>query len=59
MNHIVQLIREEEAATSVEYAVMLALILMAMLAAVGTVGAQSGGMWGGIESDLESVGFIK
>ena len=53
-----KLLREEEAATAVEYAVMLAMILMTVIGTVGAVGAQSGGMWGGIESDLDSVGFM-
>jgi Flp pilus assembly pilin Flp len=52
-----KLLHEEEAATAVEYAVMLAMVLMTVIGTVGVVGAQSGGMWGGIESDLDSVGF--
>jgi len=50
-------IREEEAATAVEYAVMLALILIAVISAIGSVGAQTGGLWGTIEGDLNSNGF--
>ena len=53
-----KLLREEEAATAVEYAVMLSLILMAALVAIGALGAQSTGMWGGIETDLQDVGFF-
>ena len=49
--------RQEDAATAVEYAVMLALILIAVIGAIGSVGAQTGGMWGTIDSDLTSVGF--
>ncbi len=51
------LLREEEAATAVEYAVMLALILMVVIGAIGAVGSQSGGLWNGIEGDLQDVGF--
>jgi pilus assembly protein Flp/PilA len=47
----------EEATTAVEYAVMLALILLAVVAAVGSVGAGTGGMWGGIDSDLDAAGL--
>lgn len=54
---IIRLIRGEDAATAVEYAVMLALILLAILASIGVLGAQSGGMWGGIEADLNTHGF--
>ena len=51
------ILRNDEAATAVEYAVMLAMVLMAVIGAVGLVGDQTGGMWGGIDSDLKSVGF--
>jgi Flp pilus assembly pilin Flp len=50
-------LQEENAATAVEYAVILALIVGAVLASIGAVGSQAGGMWGGIESDLEGYGF--
>jgi pilus assembly protein Flp/PilA len=52
------ILRDEEAATAVEYAVMLALILIAILGAIGAVGSQSGGMWNGIVGDLRDVGFF-
>jgi len=57
MQRLCRMLRDEQAATAVEYAVMLALILLAVFGAVGMVGAQSGGMWGGIETDLNDVGF--
>ena len=57
MQTLLRFLREEQAATAVEYAVMLALVLLAVFGAIGAVGAQSGGMWGGIESDLTDVGF--
>jgi pilus assembly protein Flp/PilA len=49
--------RQEDAATAVEYAVMLALILIAVIGAIGSVGAQTGGMWGDIDNELTTVGF--
>ena len=48
---------EEEAATAVEYAVMLALILIAVLSAIGAVAQQAGGMWGNVHSELNGAGF--
>jgi Flp pilus assembly pilin Flp len=51
-------LREEEAVTAVEYAVMLSMILMVAIVAIGALGNQSSGMWGGIEGDLRSVGFF-
>ena len=59
MRPLLEILRNEEAATSVEYAVVLALILMAIVGAIGSLGAQTGGMWGGINTDLEGAGFIK
>ena len=57
MNRLLHFIREDEAATAVEYAVLLALILMSVIGAIGTVGAQSGGMWGNIEGKLVATPF--
>jgi len=59
MRLITRLLYEDEAATAVEYAVMLAMILLVLLGAIGAVGAQSGGMWSGIEGDLRSAGFAR
>ena len=58
MRLVIDILRGEEAATAVEYAVMLMMILMAVLGSIGMVGEQAGGMWGGIEGDLADVGFI-
>lgn len=58
ITRISKILHEEEAATAVEYSVMLAMILLAVLGVIGTVGSQSGGMWNGIVGDLQSVGFI-
>ena len=57
MPRIFKFLHEEEAATAVEYAVMLALILLATIGAIGTFGANSGELWGGIDSDLEATPF--
>ena len=58
MRWIAQFLRDEAAASAVEYAVMLALILMSVIGAIGMVGAQSGGMWGNIIDQLTDVGFF-
>lgn len=50
-------IRDEDGPTSVEYAVLLAAILLAVIGTVGTIGAQSGGLWDGNNNKLEAVGF--
>ena len=59
MRFLVKIIREEEAVTAVEYAVMLAMVLLAIVGAIGSLGAETGGMWGGIQEDLGEVGFVK
>jgi Flp pilus assembly pilin Flp len=57
MKCLVTFLREDEAATAVEYAVMLALILVSVIGAISTVGAQNGGMWGNIEGQLNATPF--
>lgn len=53
-----KLILEEEAATTVEYAVMLSLILLTAIGAIGTFGSETGGLWSGILGRLQAVGFM-
>jgi pilus assembly protein Flp/PilA len=43
---------DESGSTAVEYAVMLALLLMACIAAISVFGQGSGGMWSGIDTEL-------
>jgi pilus assembly protein Flp/PilA len=54
---LLQLWCDDTAASAVEYAVMLALILVAIMGAIGAVASQTGGMWGNIQSELDSSGF--
>jgi pilus assembly protein Flp/PilA len=48
---------DSDAATAVEYAVMLALIIVAIISSIGAVGSQAGGWWGGIQTSLNTAGF--
>ena len=57
MSVIYRLLHDDDAATAVEYAVMLGLILLAIIGTIGSLGAQTGGMWGDIDGDLRSHGF--
>ncbi|MBX9790604.1 MAG: Flp family type IVb pilin [Pirellulales bacterium] len=52
-----RLLRDDDAATAVEYAVMLALIIGVVITAIGSVGSQTGGMWGNIQASVNAVGF--
>ena len=57
MRFLVKLFRDDEAATAVEYSVMLGLILMSVIGAIGMVGNQSGGMWSNIIAKFTQAGF--
>ncbi|MEX2120810.1 MAG: Flp family type IVb pilin [Pirellulales bacterium] len=57
MESIKRFLQGSEAATAVEYAVMLALILIAVIGSIGAVGAQTGGMYGGIRDNLIGAGM--
>ena len=45
LNHLLKLCREEQAVTAVEYAVLLALILVVVIVAIDSLGNTSSGMW--------------
>ncbi len=47
----------DDGTTAVEYAVMLAAILMGVIVTIGTVGAASGGLWGKSKDELQAHGF--
>jgi pilus assembly protein Flp/PilA len=49
-----RILREKDAATAVEYAVMLAMILLLCIGAVAMVGQQARSMWGDNETGLKS-----
>ena len=49
--------RNEEGTTAVEYAVMLALILVVVISAIGAFGSQNGGLWGNTDSQFAAHGF--
>ncbi len=54
MQWIARLLWDEQAATAVEYAVMLALILVAVVGAISQVGSSSGGLWGDSSSKISN-----
>jgi Flp pilus assembly pilin Flp len=57
MNCVFKFLRDEEAATAVEYAVLLALILISVISAIGSVGVGTGGLWSNILSSMNAAGF--
>jgi len=54
MNILKNFLCEEEAATAIEYAVMLALIILTCLAAIGSFGGQVNVMFNNIDSEMDN-----
>jgi Flp pilus assembly pilin Flp len=57
MSYVIRFLKDTDGPTSVEYAVMLALIIGAIISAIGAVGSQTGGLWSNIYSSLNNVSF--
>jgi pilus assembly protein Flp/PilA len=57
MRFLLSLLRDEQAATAVEYAVMLALILVVIIGSIASVGAGTGGMFSTNNTALQAAGF--
>ena len=57
MNALRKFFREETAATAVEYSVMLALILLAVIGTIKAFGGAAGNMWGAHYNALKANGF--
>jgi pilus assembly protein Flp/PilA len=54
LNHLLRLYRDDQAATAVEYAVLLALILLAIISAISAVGNTTQGIWANDASRIET-----
>jgi len=57
MMRIRNFLLDQEAATAVEYAVMLALVLMVIFASIAVLGSNTRQSWNNMNGDLNSVGF--
>lgn len=57
MKRFHHILSNEEGTTAVEYAVMLAMVLMVTIGAISSVGVGTGGMWSGIIGQLRSIGL--
>jgi pilus assembly protein Flp/PilA len=53
MSWLHRFLTEEDGPTAVEYAVMLALIIIVCIVAVGSTGLNASSMWGSNESKLD------
>ena len=47
--------RDESGATAIEYGLIAALIVIAMMGGLSALGGGSGGMWTGLNNDLANV----
>lgn len=54
MRNLVQFHKNEEAATAVEYAVMLALIIMTAIITIGSLGQALGGKYTYIDTEIQA-----
>jgi Flp pilus assembly pilin Flp len=57
MRSIARFFTDDEAATAVEYSVMLALILLVTFSAIGMVGGKTSGLWDMIVGSVRSSGM--
>ncbi len=54
LQRLLKLHRDEDAVTAVEYAVLLALILVAIITAINAVGSTSSGLWASDSSKIQT-----
>ena len=56
LNTIKRFLREEDGPTATEYAVMLALVIVASIAAISALGSKVSSIFGQLNTTLDSVG---
>ena len=54
---LLKFVRDEDATTAVEYAVMLALILTAVITGLYAAGGGASGWWGNINTEMSTYGL--
>ena len=59
MKRLLHILAGEQAATVVEYAVLLGLIALVLLSSVALVGQQTNGMWSSIQTNLTQGGALR
>jgi pilus assembly protein Flp/PilA len=57
MRSLTEFLNNDEAATAVEYSVMLALIVLVALSAIGALGTKTNSVWGWIVSSTGAAGM--
>lgn len=56
MRLILAFLNEEQAVTAVEYAVLIAMIIMTALAAIATFGGATNDIYGDVQSEMDAHG---
>jgi len=54
LNYLLRLYRDDQASTAVEYAVLLALILLAIISAISALGNGAHGIWANDANRIET-----
>ena len=57
MRMLIKFCRREDGVTSVEYCVMVAMIVIAAIVGIMATGGGAAGWWGNIDTDLNTYGF--
>lgn len=57
MRQLLAFLHDDSGPTAVEYAVMLAMILLVVITSIAAFGQAQNGMWGRIGGDLQAHGF--
>lgn len=57
MRPLYRFLQSDDATTAVEYAVMLACIVLVATVGIKALGGASGGMWGNSNAQLNAAGF--
>jgi Flp pilus assembly pilin Flp len=57
MGSFARFLKNDQAATAVEYSVMLAMIILVCFSAIATVGGKTSGLWDTIRSSLQAFGI--
>jgi pilus assembly protein Flp/PilA len=55
MRRLAKLIRDQRAATAVEYGLIISMVVLAMVVALGNVASTTTGMWNNVSEEITSV----
>ncbi len=59
MKRLLRAVIDQQAATAVEYAILIGLILLGLLGSAALVGQKGNGLWTSIQTNLNDSGVLK